>query len=66
MKEKDGKVNILGTMKGLAVGETACFSLDYLSSIRANASLINAIRGEHSLSTKLDRETRTVAVTRIA
>lgn len=53
-------------MKALETGERVSFPIVRLSTIRTNASLINAMRGGRSLTTKIDREAGTITVSRIA
>lgn len=60
------KISDLGAMKALETGECVSFPIVRLSTIRTNASLINAIRGGRSLTTKIDREAGTITVSRIA
>lgn len=60
------KISDLGAMKALETGQCVSFPIKSLTSIRTNASLINATRGEKSLTTKIDREKGTITVSRIA
>lgn len=60
------KISDLGAMKALETGQSVSFPIRSLASIRTNASLINATRGEKSLTTKIDRETGIITVSRIA
>lgn len=66
MKIKDEKVSDLGAMKALETGQSIAFDIKKISCIRTNASLINATRGEQSLTTKIDRKAGTITVSRIA
>lgn len=66
MKKTVKKISDLGAMKALETGQFVTFSIKSLTTIRTNASNINAIRGEKSLTTKIDREKGTITVTRIA
>lgn len=66
MNQTAKKLSDLGSMKALATGECVSFPIKRLSAIRTNASLINATRGEKSLTTKIDREAGTITVSRIA
>lgn len=66
MKETAKKISDLGAMKALETGQCVSFPIKSLTSIRTNASLINATRGEKSLTTKIDREKGTISVSRIA
>ena len=49
----------LGAMKALTVGQSTSFPIHSTPTIRANASLINATRGEKSLTTKINRDAGT-------
>lgn len=60
------KISDLGAIKALKKGESVSFPIAKLSSIRSNASNINAIRGYTSISTKIDREGRKITAIRIA
>lgn len=66
MKETPKKISDLGSMKALEIGQSTSFPIQSLTSIRTNASIINATRGEKSLTTKIDREAGTITVSRIA
>lgn len=66
MNKSVKKISDLGAMKALETGQCVSFSIKSLSTIRTNASLINATRGEKSLITKMDRNAGTITVTRIA
>lgn len=66
MNKTAKKISDLGAMKALETGQCVTFSIKSLASIRTNASLINATRGEKSLTTKIDREKGTITVFRIA
>lgn len=66
MNKTAKKISDLGAMKALETGQCVTFSIKSLATIRTNASLINATRGEKSLTTKIDREKGTITVSRIA
>lgn len=66
MNKTTKKVSDLGAMKALETGQCVSFSIKSLTTIRTNASLINAIRGKKSLTTKIDREAGIITVSRIA
>lgn len=66
MSNSDKKISDLGAMKALETGESVSFSIKSLTSIRTNASIINATRGKKSLTTKIDREAGTITVSRLA
>lgn len=66
MNKTAKKISDLGAMKALEIGQRVSFPIISLSTIRTNASLINATRGEKSLTTKIDREEGTITVSRIA
>lgn len=66
MNNSTKKVSDLGAMKSLEAGQSISFPIKSLTSIRSNASIINATRGEKSLTTKIDRENGTITVSRIA
>lgn len=53
-------------MKALEAGQCVSFPIKSLATIRTNASLINATRGEKSLTTKIDREAGIITVSRIS
>lgn len=65
MKKAAKKVSDLGAMKALETGQCVSFDIQKLSTIRTNASLINATRGKQSLTTKIDRNAGTITVSRI-
>lgn len=66
MSKSVKKISDLGAMKALETGQSVNFPIRSVAAIRTNASLINAIRGEKSLTTKIDRETGIITVSRIA
>lgn len=66
MTTQTKKISDLGAMKALETGQSVTFAISKMSTIRTSASLINAVRGEKSLTTKIDREARTITVSRIA
>lgn len=66
MNKTTKKISDLGAMKSLGVGESVSFPIKSLATIRSNASLLNATRGEKSLTTKIDRDNGTITVSRIA
>lgn len=56
--------SMLGTMRSLLPGQSAAFPIRKVCSVKTIASTINATRQSLSLSTKIDRESGTVMVTR--
>lgn len=66
MNNSGKKRSDLGAMKALETGQCVSFPIKSLASIRTNASLINATRGEKSLTTRIDREAGTITVKRIS
>lgn len=65
-KETTTKINRLGAIKALNIGESVSFSIDAVFSVRTAASTINAIRGCKSLTTELKRDEGVISVSRIA
>ena len=65
-KEKDNKINRLGAMKALNIGESVSFPLDALFAVRTAASNINTVRGCKSLTSQVNREKGVISITRIA
>lgn len=66
MKKTAKKMSDMGSIKSLEPGESKSFPIAKLYSIKTNASLINATRGEASLSTKIDRANGVIIVSRKA
>lgn len=65
-KENGNKINRLGAMKALKIGQSVAFSLDALLSVRTAASNINTMRGCKSLTTEVNRNEGVITITRIA
>lgn len=66
MNDTPKKVSDLGAMKALEKGQNKTFAIKSLTTIRAYASMLNAMRGTKSLTTKIDRNAGTITVFRIA
>lgn len=66
MNKTTKKYSDLGAMKALEQGQRISFDIRKMTTIRTNASMINAIRGVQSLTTKIDREAGTITVSRIS
>lgn len=60
------KISDLGAMKTLENGCSVSFPIAKIATIRTNASIINATRGEKSLTTRIDREKGIITVSRIS
>lgn len=64
-KESEIKVQVSPTIQGLAVDESVEFPSERYSTVRNACSILTVANPEKKFRTSLDRESRTVTVTRV-
>ena len=64
--KQDMKISNSAKVKSLEIGQSTSFPIEKLFSIRTLTSSLNTMRGCKSLTTEVDKESRTITVNRIA